>query len=80
MQFSHSASHRIIELLRLEKTLKMIESNYNLTILCKCKVKNVHCFVYLGDVTFILPKLWKLLAERLFNRRLIFDYWMLGTW
>jgi len=28
-----SSNHRIIELLRLEKTLKIIDSNHNLTIL-----------------------------------------------
>jgi len=30
---NHRINHRIIELLRLEKTLKIIESNHNLTIL-----------------------------------------------
>lgn len=33
-RFTHSQSrYRIIELLRLEKTLKIIKSNHNLTIL-----------------------------------------------
>jgi len=31
--FSYSYNHRIIELLRLEKTLKLIKSNHDLTIL-----------------------------------------------
>ena len=33
LSFIGAQNHRITELLRLEKTLKIIESNYNLTIL-----------------------------------------------